>query len=70
MDLLAKRYGRWYVESLPPILDKFARHRNPASHGSRTDRKTAIALRDEILGIGRYGLLEEMAGCWGHAGKS
>ena len=69
MELLTKRYGSWFTTSLPPILDELARHRNPASHGARVGRESALKLRDQVLGIGRYGLLEEMAACWIHAGR-
>lgn len=63
MDWLAKELenGRWFVESLPPILEDLARYRNRAAHLGRADREEVVALRASIVGIGCSGSLASLA---------
>jgi hypothetical protein len=69
MEWIRQRTGNWFVESLPPVLDDLAKFRNPASHGARLGAREVLKWRDQILGIGKYGLLEELAGCWKKLGE-
>lgn len=63
VGLLRKRlrHGDWFSASLPPILTEFAKLRNPAAHTGRVTRDTATYWRNELLGIGSYGVLTQLA---------
>lgn len=53
--------GAWIVDSLPPILEAFARVRNPAAHERRADRAEVARWRRELLGIGCEGVLVRLS---------
>lgn len=62
-DALAKvlQNGRWFVASLPAILDDLKDYRNRAAHSAPMDVRTAGAWRERILGIGCLGDIVELA---------
>ncbi len=53
--------GDWLMKAFLPYLGKLAPIRNKAAHDQRVDLATAQDWRDSLLGIGRYGLLEQLA---------
>ena len=55
------RDGAWFTGSLPAILDGVREVRNPATHSTRTDRKTATHWRNRMLGIGTEGIFAAIA---------
>ena len=63
MDWLGRELenGKWFVESLPPILEELAGYRNRAAHLGRADREEVLALRASIVGIGCSGSLASLA---------
>lgn len=56
------RHGRWFTESLPPILREVANVRNPAAHGAEVARDEVIRMRARMVGVGCNGALVELAG--------
>jgi hypothetical protein len=54
--------GEWLFSSGGKVLQKFARHRNPAAHSHVVSRDDARELRNQLLGIGGYGDLVQLAG--------
>lgn len=46
---------------IPHHLDPLAKRRNPAAHSARLDFRTISELRADIVGIGREGLLNQLA---------
>lgn len=57
----ALRNGKWFTESLPPIIDEFRRVRNPATHSEAVERAIAAQWRDRLIGVGCTGDLVELA---------
>jgi hypothetical protein len=53
--------GEWLLTSGGPVLQAFSRHRNPAAHSHVVSRDDAGRLRNQLLGIGRYGDLVQLA---------
>jgi hypothetical protein len=54
-------HGEWFTSSLPAILEELSLVRNPAAHSQLLDIATAKSWRSVVLGIGRLGLLVELA---------
>jgi hypothetical protein len=52
--------GQWFTASLPAILDDLAAHRNPAAHTGRMDRAAAVELRNRLMGVGAFGVFNEL----------
>jgi hypothetical protein len=65
MDGLAAalRNGKWFTETLPPVLSQLADLRNPGAHSARITRDEARKVRDRLVGIGCKGEFVELAGC-------
>ena len=59
----ALRNGKWFTETLPPVLAQLADLRNPGAHSSRISREEARKVRDRLIGIGCKGEFVELAGC-------
>jgi hypothetical protein len=51
----------WLLSSGGKVLQKFAQHRNPAAHSQVVSREDARRLRNQLLGIGGYGDLVQLA---------
>lgn len=58
------RGGSWFVNELPHLLAEWPDVRNRAAHSERVDRQTAIAWRNELVGVGGAGVLVKL-GCVG-----
>lgn len=56
--------GKWFTESLPPIIDDFRQVRNPGAHSAAIDRAAATQWRERLIGVGCMGHLVELAGTW------
>ncbi len=54
--------GRWFAESLPPILDDVRKVRNPATHGDPVTRERVEQMRSALIGVGCKGSLVDLAG--------
>jgi len=59
----ALRNGKWFTETLPPVLTQLADLRNQGAHTIRVTREEARKVRDRLIGIGCKGELVELAGC-------
>lgn len=55
--------GKWFVETLPPVLKQLADLRNPGAHARRIAREEARKVRDRLVGVGCKGEFVELAGC-------
>ncbi len=53
--------GQWFTGSLPAILEELRLARNPAAHGTLTDRELVSQLRNHLVGVGCLGSLLELA---------
>jgi hypothetical protein len=53
--------GEWFTSSLPPVLGELSEVRNPAAHSGAVTAEVALTWRNHVLGIGRLGLLAELA---------
>lgn len=53
--------GRWFVEQLPHIIGALRGVRNPGTHESRVDRRTAAHWRNRLLGVGCLGEFVELS---------
>ena len=61
---LAKTLGAnkpWLTGQLAPQLGAIADLRNPGAHGETVNRTRASSIRDDVIGIGREGLLVRLA---------
>jgi len=54
--------GEWLLSKGGPVLQAFARHRNPAAHSHVVSRDHARKLRNQLLGIGGHSDLVQLAG--------
>jgi hypothetical protein len=53
--------GDWLLANGGRVLQAFSRHRNPAAHSDVVNRDSARKLRNQLLGIGGYGDLIQLA---------
>ncbi len=53
--------GEWLLTKGGPVLQAFARHRNPAAHSHVVSRDQARKLRNQLLGIGGHSDLVQLA---------
>jgi hypothetical protein len=62
-EALASRLveGEWLLTRGGPVLQAFARHRNPAAHSHVVSRDQARKLRNQLLGVGGHGDLVQLA---------
>lgn len=58
--LISIQAGETFVETIVAVLGEIAPIRNRAAHGEHVDRKTALRWRNQMLGIGGEGLIEEL----------
>ncbi len=58
---LRLRDGSWFVNGFPTAIADLAEVRNRAAHAERIARAETIAWRDELLGVGREGVLARLA---------
>ena len=54
--------GGWFTGELPVIVDGVARVRNPGVHQQRIGREAAMALRNQLVGVGCAGVFNLLAG--------
>jgi hypothetical protein len=53
--------GDWLLTKGGAVLQSFSNHRNPAAHSQVVSRDQALKLRNQLLGIGGYGDLVQLA---------
>lgn len=56
------RDGSWFVNDMPVALAGWPDVRNRAAHSERVDRTTAVAWRNELVGVGCTGVLVRLGG--------
>lgn len=62
MDYLATHLteGRWFTETLPPVLEELAPFRNESAHSARRTREEVLPFRDRIVGVGGERILSAL----------